>query len=83
MDKNNQPLSDVYNTGHPGGIVSCNQDGVRELVQHQVILGKTRAGMSAFMNDLQRQMAATPSASTVIVDKGSSSGLLAGLLRRL
>lgn len=73
--------------GHPGSIYSANQAGVVEAfnrfmregrknnagdIKHQVIIGKSRDGMSGFTKSILRNSGAS-----------SATGLLSCLLRRI
>jgi len=59
------------------------QRDANDLYRHRMVMGCTRDGMSAGIKAIQDQIATDPNAQHEIIDKGQSSKLLAGLLRRL
>lgn len=91
-------LIELAKTGHSGAIMSGPiREGMStttvlpqlsnlfdsDLHKHQVVIGKSRDGMSFFSNQLQEQVKTTPGAQKATFDKGGSSNLLTCLLRRI
>lgn len=78
MTKETNDYNDVVLAG-PGAGMSFEA----AMLQHQILCGSTRDGMSAVVSVAQDQNRHTPDARSALAGKGQTSNLLSGLIRRL